>query len=416
MLTDVTAESGPARTGNGALDRAAFEAAAAGVRAQGLLGRSRLQAALFDYLVLHAFDARPPKEAQIAHEVFGRPAAFAADQDAIVRVCAHRLRIKLDRAAHRPGAPRLVLRPGQYRLTLVAGAPASPPRPTWFPATLFRRYGGAMIVLAAVALLAGVEVAARSLDPGAQVLRAPIWRPIIESPRPLLLVVGDYYIVGQSDDGYEVSRLVREYGINSKADLDAYLLAHPDKVDRLQDLGLTYLPTSSATAVSALTAVLSRRKAVRVITASRLSAQALKTYDVVYVGYLSGLGPLRDQVFAGSRYRVGETYDDLVDLRGGGRYRSEAALGPVGGGLYDDYSYVASFRGAAGNRIMIVAGLRDIGAAAAAEQVTTPAGVRRLSGPVGAREFEALYRVRGQGEVGYDARLLTAADRAASAR
>ena len=34
--------------------------------------------------------------------------------------------------------------------------------------------------------------------------------------------------------------------------------------------------------------------------------------DILYVGYLSGLRMLRDPVFAASRFRVGETYDETA--------------------------------------------------------------------------------------------------------
>lgn len=367
---------------------------------------------MFDFLVARHGEARPPKEVQIAHEVFGRPAAFNPEKDPVVRVYAHRLRAKLAAyAGSSLGAAHLVLPAGQYRLELARGSPPRQQSPA--PSRRTLALSGALLAVIAAVAVAGGEAARRARDPYLQALRSPFWRAIADSPRPVLIVVGDYYVMGESDDGFEVSRLVRDYAINSKADLDAYLLKHPEAINRYQDLSLAYLPTSSAPSVAQVASLLSRRKPVRVVTTSQLNPQSLRADDIVYVGYLSGLGLLRDEVFKGSRFRIGASYDDLIDVAGKRRYHSQAGVGPAMGELYEDYAYVASFQSESGTRIAVVAGLRDMGAAAAAEQVTTPRALAALGGARGWNATEALYRVRGQGMVGYERKLLVAAPRAA---
>lgn len=407
MLTNVTGR-GP---GKGEQDAQALQAAAAAVRASGVLGRSKLLAALFDYLAAYALEARAPKESQIAHEVFGRPAAFVAQQDAIVRVYAHRLRAKLDQFARRSDQPvRLVLNPGQYRLVLESDDAAQQAQPSQRPRMRPGRWA-ILPILAALTTLLSADVIVGQTSALSQVLNSPFWRPFANSRRPLILVIGDYYIMGQSDDGYEVSRLVREFGINSKADLDAYLVRHPDKIDRYQDLGLSYLPTSSATAINELSALWAPRKRMRVVTMSHLTPELLRTSDIIFVGYMSSLGFLRDLVLRDSRYRFGETYDDMIDSRTGRRYQSQAALGPARGDLYEDYGYVGRFRGPSGNTLAIVAGLRDLGALVAAEQVSSAEALRRLAPDARQGDLEALYRARGQADVGYEAVLVTSSVR-----
>jgi len=328
-----------------------------------------------------------------------------------VRVYAHRLRTKLDQFARGSDEPvRLVLKRGQYRLVLEQAATtqrAETPR-------RFRMRQGhwaILLVLVAFATLLGADMSGGGTSAFTPALSSQFWRPFADSRRPLILVVGDYYIMGQSDDGYEVSRLVREFAINSKADLDAYLVHHPDKIDRYQDLGLSYLPTSSAAAINELSALWAPRKRMRVLTVSRLTPEHLRTNDIIFVGYMSSLGLLRDLVLRDSRYRFGETYDDMIDSRTGRRYQSQAALGPVRGDLYEDYSYVGRFQGPSGNNLAIIAGLRDLGALAAAEQVSSAGALRRLQPDARQGDLEALFRVRGQADVGYDAVLVTSSVR-----
>lgn len=396
-------------------------ALAAAVRASGVLGRSRLLLGLFDYLVARAAEGRSPKEREIAYEVFGRSGDFEAGQDAVVRVYAHRLRAKLDhhaRTATPAGGYRLTLAKGEYRIIAEPDftAPAPSPSP---PQSTSLGHRGRLLVLAGL-LLAAINLAAlgvllhRPASPADLATASPVWRPFLDSRFPLTLVVGDYYIFGESDDGMEIARLVREYGVNSPDDLTQFLMQHPDKTDRYVDLGLSYLPTSSAAAVSRLSALFAGRKSVSVLRASQLTPDILKSRDIIYVGYLSGLGPLSAPAFSGSHYRVGESFDELIDTGSRKVYFSQGAMGPSRGGVYSDYGYFATFRGPAGNHIAIVAGARDIGAVAAAEQVSSADGLNALK-PVAKASpaFEALYAVTGEGDVNFQSHTISTRPRAA---
>jgi hypothetical protein len=392
--------------------------AAAAVRASGALGRSATLLRLFDFLVDCSAEGRSPKESEIAHQVFGKPGGVAAD-DAVVRVYVHRLRQKLDEHARAagPDAPALSLPKGAYRIVALADTRAGPTSAAQ-PERRIRRPAARFWVV--VALFAAVNLAgwgvAVWLGSSAQraLARDPVWAPFANSPRPLLLVTGDYYIFGESDDGMEVSRLVREYQVNSPQDLANFAAQTPGRPDRYVDLGLHYLPTSSAPAAARLAALFAGTKTPEIIAASELTPDLMKTRDIIYVGYLSGLGPLAEAAFAGSRYEVGESFDELSDQVSGRRYISQAAIGPARGQVYRDYGYVARFRGPAGNNIAIVAGERDIGAQGAAEQAADlhpPAAIARAAAD--GKAFEAVYEVTGQGAVDFRTRLVAATPRTA---
>ena len=388
------------------------------IRDSGVLGRSRLLIGMFEYLAACALEGRSPKEREIAYEVFGRSGDFDAGQDAVVRVYAHRLRSKLEdhaRSAMSASGQRLTLEKGEYRLV---AKPA--PRPSVVQAAASPVAGRSRhLILAAILIMAAVNLAAlgislhRPATPADMAARSPVWRPFLDSQFPLTLVVGDYYIFGESDDGMEIARLIREYGVNSSDDLSQFAMQHPEKADRYMDLGLSYLPSSSAVAVNRLSGLFAGRTPLTVLRASQLTPDMLKTHDIIYVGYLSGLGPLNGSVFSGSKFRVGESYDEIMDTATGRRIVSQGAMGPARGGVYSDFGYFATFAGPTGNHVAIVAGGRDIGVMAAAEQVTSQSGLAALK-PVAkeAPAFEALYAVKGQGDVSYQSQVMDIRPRA----
>lgn len=381
------------------------------------LGRSDVLNRLFDYLVGVSVSGGRPKEFEVASAVFGRDAGFDGAQDASVRVAVHRLRKKLEDYYAGPGrdAPvRLVAPRGEYRLEAVAAerAPETPPadaggagRPRW---------AIALAVLAVLNLAAWAGWWATHRDAYASIRAAQPWSDLMRSDRPLLVVTGDYYIFGDLDEATGAGRLVREYGVNSAADLDAWLMDHPALVGRYRDLDLYYLPVGVAAALRDVFPVLAPKAArhgqVRVIGASDLTPEMLKANDILYVGYLSGLRLLRDPVFAGSRFKVGDTYDELIDVRTGRRYQSQEGGPSDGQASQRDLGYVAAFRGPSGSRIVILAGARDVGLTQAADVLTNPRTLRTLgAGAKGADAYEGLIEAEALGREGLGGRLILTA-------
>lgn len=388
-----------------------LKAQAERLAAAGALGRSAPIQKLFDYLLARSLQGEAPKEIEVAQAVFGRAGGFDVSQDSTVRVYVHRLRRKLDDYYAGPGREepvRLAIPKGEYRLVtvsrdieqaLTASAPRS--RLGWLRPWM-------LIAVAALLVLNLVDLGAgwlrASQDSYAFARRAPGWAEVLDGDRPITVVVGDYYIFGEADDHRDVVRLIREYGINSPEDLANHQMEHPELVDRYADLDLYYLPVSIAPAMRNLLPLLapspSKRERVRVVTASQLTPDMLKRNDIVYIGYFSGLGLLRDTVFGASRFRVGETYDELIDQKTGKHYLSQEGGPDQPGETRRDYGYFSSFTGPEGNRVVVVAGARDVGVMQTAEAVASREGLAALKKALGgSRAFEALYEVQGVGRV-----------------
>jgi hypothetical protein len=391
------------------------------LRARQALGRSDGLNRLFDYLVETSAKGARPKEFEVAAAVFGRSSAFDGAQDASVRVAVHRLRKKLDEFYAGDGRDepvRLSVPKGEYRVVAVevepaAAAPAVRRRIHW-------------LVIAAAALLL-VNVAAWAMfwmtHGGGRELnaarRSAPWSQLLKTDAPTLLVMGDYYIFGETDERAGVDRLVREYSINSREDLDAWLMDNPTAMGTYRDLDLYYLPIGAAAALRSVTPILAgdatRPENLRVVMASDLTPEMLKRNNIVYLGYISGLGVLRGPVFAGSRFRIGDTYDELYDVRSKITYASQEGGPSKGEASHRDYGYVAAFKGPQGNRIVIIAGVRDTGLMQAAEAMASPGQLRALAKAAGHGDsFEALYQAQGIQRSSLSGRLVVASPRAAT--
>jgi hypothetical protein len=424
------------------------------IRASDLFGRSDQLQKLFDYLVECTRSGRVPKESVIAVEVFGRGTDFDVSSDAGVRVCIHKLRRKFEEfyTAHPElGPARLTIPKGQYRLVLEnveardslrgptsprRGFAGFPPLPHVAPSgllgissTAFRsRFGHVPVVaepasrvrnpwkiatlatataLILVAIAAGVFWQRTPARQFAAVRQSPVWAKLLSDTRPITVVLGDYYIFAENGELSQPQRLVREFFINSRADLDQYQRDHPEMMGKYMDVQLAYLPTSSAHVMASIMPLLAAtHRRVNVTMMSDLIPDDLKSTDVVYVGYLSGLGMLYDGAFSGSRFSVGSTFDELTDNRTKVRYASQAGdrylrqsdrpTAAAASQLYRDYSLVTGFEGPSGNQVLVIAGTRDVGLIQAGEALTDPARLRELRERLTAgTPFEALYEVSG---------------------
>jgi hypothetical protein len=440
---------------NAALDREAKR-----IQASGVLGEAKMRR-LFDYLATCSLAGESPKEITIAMDVFGKKTDFDVSQDALVRVYIHKLRRTLEEfysnQSGEDNTPLHIPR-GEYRLTLRAraapttGAPTgtstpaptpTPTTPAWSttPATSptraetpmpaaatqrARQHRGVTALISAaavgaVSLIVFGVIRLRTPQSDVDLVRAnPIWAAILKDDRPILIVVGDYYLIGETDESMEVKRLIREYSVNSKSDLENYVRQHPETADRYMDVGLRYLPTSAAFALRDIMPVLGTgKRRVSLSMMSDVTSATLKSADIVYIGYLSGLGIMQQLVFAGSRFSIGESYDELLDTQTKHLYISQTASQNIGAlrnsgqeSSYRDYGFFSSFRGPGGNAVVVISGTRDEGVRQTAEAFTNLERLRDLGRQADtALPFEALLEVSALDGVNLSGKVLLEAKR-----
>jgi hypothetical protein len=396
------------------------------VQASGVLGEARLRR-MFDYLAARSLAGQSPKEIAIAMDVFGKSSDFDVSQDALVRVYIHKLRKALDEYyawSSNAGSTELHIPRGEYRLRVSAKAadktsnvlvPALPQkRRRWVALSTAALLGAAVLVGAFAAWL----LTPRSdLD---RVRASPIWSSLLKDDRPIMIVVGDYYLIGETDDSMGVNRLIREYSVNSKNDLDHYVQEHPELADRYMDVGLRYLPISTAFALRDVMVVLApENRRISVSKMSDIEPSSLKSADIVYIGYISGMGMLQDLIFAGSRFTVGDSYDEVFDKRTRVSYVSEIGSDimdppqPTGKEkTYHDYGVFEKIRGPGGNTIVVISGTRDAGVTQTAEVFTSAQKLKDLEQKSDVRlPLEALLEVSAVDGVNLNGKLLAQSNR-----
>jgi hypothetical protein len=393
-------------------DAQAYAAEVARLQAGGAVGDAGRLRELFDYLAARGPNSPPATQAEIADAVFGQP--DTEGDDATARVYIHRLRKRLEdwyavQGNDADGA-RLVLPPGTYALRLAGretpdGVPAAP--------SLLRRrwpYAVALVAALLIAFFAGRMVPG---DGDAAPVNA-FWQPFLDSPRPKLLAVGDYYIFGEIDPVRpEEGRLIRDFRVNSPLDLELMQDLYPDRYGTAEDVGLNYLPFSSAYALRSIVPILSRGgREVRILPASSLEPDMFNRYDIIYVGLFSGMGLLEDMTFDRSGFTLGESYDELIDKPSGKTYTSEEARRIASPVYYRDYGYVARFRTPGGALVAVVAGARDTGLRGISPIVAAADLPERLDDRASAPEdFEVLYQITGQQGADLSEKLLLARTR-----
>jgi len=385
-------------------------------RASGLLGKPGTLSRLFDFLLARSLEGGAPKETEIALQVFGKSPGFDVSQDAVVRVYVHKLRRRLEEFNGRtPDAPNIIIPKGEYRLLLERPAtePVVAPVETSTPPVPVRRANWLGIGIATCcALIVGALLGAGFSMGGAQwdireVRHSAVWGPLLADDLPITIVVGDYYLLGEANPQTgHIDRLVREFFINSHEDFRDHAELNPQLMQRYRNLDLTYLPAASAFALQDIVPVLGTAKPVRVVLMSQLDANALKNSHIVYIGYISGLGMLGDRVFAASRVSPGGSYDELVDTKTDHTYLS-TAMGASSDGEFRDYGYFSTFAGPNGNRVVVIAGTRDIGVMQIAQSLAARHDVDDLCKNAGkAPAFESLVEISGMGKTGFKSRSL----------
>jgi len=412
------------------------------------LGKSETGRKLLTYLFDRSLRDDAPKEAEIAQDVFGKDASFNGAEDSVVRVGVRTLRQKLMEYYAGSGnrdPVQFAIPKGGYRLTFVRQDPgAARPVATGMEppgngslssdasANGAQTSGGGMshpMTTGAAALASGASrpwmwaaialallvlslslymnvrlwSAARTsaVEPAIQRVReSPVWANMVDSPRPLTIVLGDLFMFTQIDPKTGHTLTVRDAEINSSEQLRAILANNPAFAAERGQRYVSMIQKSTAIGMSAVLRIVDTPgRRVEVVVRDDLQADDIRRNDIIYVGPIVGLGPLAGYYQLRSRYRFDSAGPRLIDLDTQKVFVPEGALA----GQRMDYALVAKFLGPAGNHIMIfTSGLSNAGLLQNVRTLTSPEGLASLATTARAKtggalpdSFEALITVTG---------------------
>jgi hypothetical protein len=386
----------------------------------GALGRSPVYIRLLDYLLDCAESGRQPKEFEIAVDVLGRDSSFDVTRDSVVRVYVHQLRKRLETyyTRHEPDADfRLVIPKGQYIVTRQACSQDNAPEPVSALDRRTTRFVPLLLVLTVTLLIGNAwqwwaSSRPATLDPLSAALTHPMWQQMTDDELPILLVMGDYYIFGELDEQGRISRMVRDFFINSSEDLSRLFMQDNSLQAYFRDLDMSYMPEGSANAMLQIAPLLrATGKPVQVTMMSRLQTSDLRNNHIVYIGYISALDKLNNLYFQTSGLLPGRTFDEIYNKQDQQLYTSTAGL-PQQGQPFRDLALLATWPGANQNQFVLITGTRDAGLMHAADVAADLDRLQALDRTAATASdadkvsHEALFEVYGIDRMNFEAELL----------
>jgi len=386
--------------------------------ASGKLGRSKNYSAILEYLVQCSIAGKSPKEIEIATHVLGRPEDFDVATDSTVRVYMHQLRKKLDSyyLSHEQDAShRIVIPKGQYTIAALPLVEKTGSATLAESGSLGRSglNSGLLVVLIALLLSNLLYMVSRDSQyrsgNALVIAENPIWAPLLDDELPIMLVMGDYYIFGELNANGNIMRMVREFNVNSKSDLEDLQFSEIERASQYLDLDLSYMPEGSAFALAKIVPVLEESgKTVTITMMSDLTTSDIRSNHIVYIGYISALEKLTKMAFAGSGLSIGRSYDELLNVATDEYYTSDAGL-PENGEPFRDYGMFSTFPAGSNSHVVVISGMRDAGlmhtAQALSDGNTLEDMIAALDGGP-ANSFEALFEVFGVDRMNFDANLI----------
>lgn len=364
-------------------------------------GRSANQLTLFDFLAERSLDARPPKEIEIALELFGTVSSASGHSDSGVRVYVYRLRKRIDDYYAGKAGPRLTIPKGMYRIELehVLEPGHRPSAFTSLTRSLLANpalsTGLALVFLGILAVITMPIWANLPPQSGVTILN-PKTQAGAGAARPdAILAVGDSLFLAETEDQRKVQRLTMIPAIRSREEFGQYMKEHPEVFYRLFDFNLRFASLTSVEAAWEAYDILPtalRKSRVSMMPVSSLNTTQIRGNDIVFVGRLSQLGALEPVVFSRSRFQLSEN-GRLVDTTSATVF--DGLLYESGEASADgDIGYFSVTTGPSGRQLVVLAGQGDRGTAAMAGLLNAPEEIEALNKQAGSNKtFEAVFRV-----------------------
>lgn len=246
---------------------------------------------LLRYLVESTIDGNIPKEITIAFEVFEIDVKSDSASESNIRVYIHNLRKKLDSYYANEGKEekiKIIIPKGRYKVEFLKVKEKK---------SGLRKRTILIGVTILLILIASNIIYLKYFTENTRISNSKysnhIWKNILDSDRPVLIVIGDYYLMKDATypDRY---RSVRDSRINSHAEMDSFLIEYPDKKDIFYDSKLTSLGKFAPVCTRSIARMFyNSGKEFKIILSSDFNWQDFSDNNIVYIGSFKSLGMLK---------------------------------------------------------------------------------------------------------------------------
>jgi hypothetical protein len=327
---------------------------------------------LLIYLYKEAQQNRIPKEIDVAIDIFQRP-SFNPAEDTIVRVALHKLRQKLSLYYNTEGKRdklRIAIPKGSYQLIVEKQDRLTIKKKQ---ALLLLNF----VLFAIIVFLCGFLYYDSTSDQ-ARLERwniipeeNPIWADIFASKKPLVLAIGDIYLLKDVSGDIALGSVFRG-PVNSDWDFNRFMQEHPDydgKIEAFNDYH--FLPEYSYTGLADLLPSLFYYDVdVTIQPASELTAEQFANNNIIFIGYYKTAIPFHN-VLSELEFQIDLIQEEISGLD------SSVVPGGVARPAADpkkhhsDISYAAKLPGPNGNTFFLFMGFRLAGVQDVVKQFST---------------------------------------------
>lgn len=363
---------------------------------------------LLRFLVNSTLEGKVLKETVIAVEIFNRDPSYNPGDDSIVRSSIYNLRKKLNAYYLEEGRSDLIkitIPKGSYQVVLEDSGDPKPVQSN----LLKKQIRISTVLLAglvpiALIIIYSVLLRGKNREPGTDVRNNYLWSGLISGDKPLLIVLGDYFMMERIQPGDSSHSFIRNPEVNTPEDFISYRDRNPGMRDQMKAFGMSYFGEEIPWGLMRILDVFkSSSRKITVKYSSELSPADLRENDIIFFGDFSTLRLLRS-FMSHTHYRFNltppavyysENYTDTTEII----YISN----PLVSDFQNDYAIVSKLRGYEGNTIMLFLSFSPFGKTEAVNKLTDHSFIKELNEVSDSRPayWDMLLKVSGLGTSGF---------------
>jgi hypothetical protein len=260
---------------------------------------------LLQYLVESTLSKNIPKEITIAIDVFGKDASFNLNKDATVRYHIHILRKKLDDYYKDEGKSdeiRLIIPKGHYEVQYIYTKDQKAPKSSRI-VSYIKRWEIAVILLL---LLLNIYLLYRQINsnrisptplaPNFVDSNDEIWGSFFENDYPILIILGDDFLLDEYCPEFKRYRQIRDWEIDSENDLYNFLIQYPKaNMWKSEITGIPFGGTNNL--MDILPIAYQFQSNISLKMSSTLALEEIRNHNIIYIGEFKNLRVLTKIIF-----------------------------------------------------------------------------------------------------------------------
>jgi predicted amino acid-binding ACT domain protein len=262
-----------------------------------------------------------------------------------------------------------------------------------------------LILIATILLLSGVLFFIFTKNSAGKVLNSAIWKDVLKSKSPTLLVIGDHFFYGTDRVTSGGKGVIRDFSINSEIEFENFLSNNEELRDSIYSINWSYITKQGVDVLFRLLPYINDPENFRLILSSQLSFEEMKHNNIIYFGKYSTIGIIKDLV-AEKYYSIDG--DGLLSY-----YQKDTVITEmlaIANFVKEDYPMVLSLKTPYNKKVLMIIGMDDPGIIATLDYMLDLENVKMLEKNLHLTHndhfFTALFEVKGYDRTDFSIRYI----------